>query len=47
MSGIAGGRAEGTFILIKKWADFVDMLGVDISSAQQAVVVVLTHLLFV
>ena len=47
MVGIGGGRAEGAFKPIKKWADFVDMFGVDISSAKQAVVVVNTHLLFV
>ena len=47
MSGIAGGRAEGASKPIKEWADFIDMFGVDMSSTNHAVTMVLTHLLFV
>ena len=47
MGGIAGGGAEGTFKSIKEWADFIEMFGVNMSSTNHAMVVFLTHLLFV
>ena len=47
MSGIAGGWAEGASKPIKEWADFIDMFGVVLTSTKHAMVVFLTHLLFV